>query len=80
LHGGEFESFFTTLIQPPSEDYLNELAFFLCVGEQAPFSSAADVDELSPHDRNFWVKKLSELYKKQSEEMEKAKAKSKGKR
>jgi hypothetical protein len=50
------------------------------VGEQAPFSSAADVDELSPHDRNFWVKKLSELYKKQSEEMEKAKAKSKGKR
>jgi hypothetical protein len=77
LLGGEFENFYITLIQPPNEEYLNELAFFLCTGEQAPFSSAAEVDKLTPSERNFWVTKLSEMYKKQQEEMEKAKSKSK---
>jgi hypothetical protein len=63
---------------PP--DYLEEVAFFLSVGEQAPFSGASEIDELTPKQREFWVKKLSDTYKRQKEEMEKANAKSKGKR
>lgn len=54
------------------EDYLRDIAFFLTVGEQAPFKSAAEVYQLSPRDRNAWVEKLSDLYKKQKEEMDAA--------
>lgn len=61
--GSEFEDY---------EDYLNHIAFYLTTGEQAPFSSVSEVYKLTTRRRNFFVKKLSDLYRKQAEEMEKS--------
>lgn len=61
---GEFEDF---------EDYLNHVAFYLSTGEQAPFKSAVEVYNLTSKQRNFFVRKLSDLYQKQQEEMNKHK-------
>lgn len=66
-----------SLLTPPSEHYLDEVAFFLSVGEQAPFKSPEDIDELSITSRNFWVEKLSEVYQKQQQEMQKSRSKRK---
>jgi hypothetical protein len=51
---------------------LEEIAFFLCSGEQSPFSSRAEVLALDNKTRNLWVKKLSDLYEQQRAAMEKA--------
>jgi hypothetical protein len=59
------------------EKYFNELDFFFRTGEQAPRN---DVFEMTPSSREFWIKKLSEMYKKQKEEMDKSAAKSKSRR
>ena len=55
---------------PPN--YLDDVAFFLCTGEQAPFKSPSEVDDLTPEQRNYWVSKLADSYKKQQEAMERA--------
>ena len=55
------------------EDYLNHIAFYLSVGEQAPFSSVEEVYKLTAKRRNFFVKKLSDLYEQQQEELNKSK-------
>ncbi|MFQ3617434.1 MAG: hypothetical protein SNJ50_12095 [Cyanobacteriota bacterium] len=52
------------------------MAAFLSLGEQAPFKDASRIDELTPRERDFWVKTLSESYQKQREEYEKANRKS----
>jgi hypothetical protein len=58
---------------------LRDEAFFLTVGEQAPFKSVSEVYSLTPKEREAWVKKLSDLYKAQKEEMDKMNRKSKRK-
>lgn len=55
-----------------SEDYLNEIAFFLITGDQAPMSSVGEVYDLSAKSRDFFVRKLSEHYQRQQEEIEAA--------
>jgi len=54
------------------EEYLNDVAFLLCTGEQAPFNSVQEVWQMSPKRRNYFVKKLSEMYERQREEIENA--------
>jgi len=49
------------------------------VGEQAPFKSVTEIYALDPRERNAWVTKLSDLYKKQKEEMEKSNQRAKQK-
>jgi hypothetical protein len=66
--------FYSTLIQPLDPKYYHDAAFFLCTGEQAPFSGFSEVLELEREELLYWVNKLSELYKKQKEEMEKMKS------
>jgi hypothetical protein len=63
------------LIQPLEANYYHDAAFFLCTGEQAPFSGISEVFQLERHELLYWVDRLSELYKKQKEEMEKVKNK-----
>ncbi len=86
LHYGEmYETFYTSLFSPPrsknqvggAEELLNEVSFFLTTGSDAPFSSPTEVLNLTPSSRDFWVRKLSDMYTKQKEEMDKAKSKSK---
>lgn len=80
-----WESFYCSLLSPPRpnskrgsvEKYLNEIDFFFRTGEQAP---KIDVFQISPETREFWLNKLSEMYKKQKEEMDKSAAKSKSKK
>jgi hypothetical protein len=82
LPGKNYESFYCSLLSPPRssnkpgavEEYINEVSFFLMVGEQAPKINAL---ELTPSAMDYWIKKLSDLYKKQEEERKKAEAKSK---
>lgn len=84
LHS-EWEEFYCSLLSPPRpnnkrgsvEEYFNELDFFFRTGEQAP---RIDVFETTPTSREFWVKKLSQMYQKQKEEMDRSAAKSKSKR
>lgn len=59
---------------------LDKITFFLTSGENAPFKSVSDVDELTPRQRKFFVESLSNLYEKQREEMDKAKQKSQSRR
>jgi len=76
--GGNFGSFCLSLLSPrDSQDRLDQVAAFLSLGEQAPFKDASRIDELTPRERDFWVKTLSESYQKQKEEYEKANRKSK---
>jgi hypothetical protein len=85
LPGRNHEEFYCSLLSPPRksrkhgavEEYLNEVAFFLRTGEQAP---KVDPLEMTHSSLNFWVEKLSETYKKQNEEMKKSQAKSKSRR
>lgn len=69
-----------SLLQCPPEAYLDDLVFFLTVGEFAPFSSADEIDELTPKRRDYFIKKLGDLYQKQKEDMEQAKARQKSRR
>lgn len=46
-----------------AEDYMNQVASFLMVGEMAPFKSLSEVRSLTPKSRAYWVEKLSETYK-----------------
>ena len=71
--------FYTNLLRPPPPDYLRELLFFLTFGEQAPCKSIHEARQISVQDRNFWVKKLSESYQRQKDEMDKSNRKSKSK-
>lgn len=61
------------MVLPTSE--LDKISFFLMSGEYAPFKSVSEIDELTPAQRKFFIESLSELYEKQKEEMDKAKAK-----
>ena len=71
--GGSLDNFFLSLLGPrDSQDYLDQIAAFLSLGEQAPFKDASRIDELTPRERDFWVKTLSESYQKQKDEYEKA--------
>jgi hypothetical protein len=58
------------ILQPLPEEYLNEVIFALTVGEQAPFKSAADVDALTRSQRDFFLKKVGEMYQRQKQEMD----------
>lgn len=64
-----------SLLTPIDETQLNELAFFLTVGEQAPFKSVSEINELTLKDLRYWVDKLSGVYQKQREDMEKSRRK-----
>jgi hypothetical protein len=83
LHS-QWEEFYCSLLSPPRpnnkpksvEEYFNELDFFFRTGEQAP---RINVFDITPASREFWMKKLSEMYKKQKEEMDRSAAKSRNK-
>lgn len=71
--GGSFGNFYLSLLSPrDAQEHLDQVAAFLSLGEQAPFKDASRIDELTPRERDFWVKTLSESYQKQREEYEKA--------
>lgn len=75
--GGSLGNFCLSLLSPrDSQEQLDRVAAFLSLGEQAPFKDASRIDELTPRERDFWVKTLSESYQKQREEYEKANRKS----
>lgn len=79
--GGSFGNFCLSLLSPrDSQAYLDQVAAFLSLGEQAPFKDASRIDELTPREKDFWVKTLSDSYQKQREEYEKANRKSKPRR
>jgi hypothetical protein len=75
LLGGILGNFCMSLLTPIDEEQLNELAFFLTVGEQAPFKSASEINELTIKELKYWVDKLSSVYQKQKEDMEKSRRK-----
>jgi hypothetical protein len=52
--------------------YIEDVCFFLCAGEQAPFKSRAEILSLPLKTRDYHVQRLSEMYEKQREEMEKS--------
>jgi hypothetical protein len=84
LYSG-WEKFYCSLLSPPRQNnkrgavelYYNEIDYLLRVGPDAP---RIDVYNITPTSREFWVNKMSEMYKKQKEEMDKSAAKSKSKR
>jgi hypothetical protein len=52
--------------------YREDSVFFLCTGEQAPFSSREEVLRMPVVTRNYYVKKLADTYERQRQEMEKS--------
>jgi len=52
--------------------YREDSIFFLCTGEQAPFSSREEVLRMAVATRNYYVKKLADTYDRQRQEMEKS--------
>lgn len=52
--------------------YREDSIFFLCTGEQAPFSSREEVLRMPVATRNYYVKKLADTYERQRQEMEKS--------
>ncbi|MGB3203699.1 MAG: hypothetical protein WBB28_01785 [Crinalium sp.] len=72
-------SFCCGLLRPPEEKHLYDTLMLLTFGEQAPCKSIAEAKLLPTKERMFWVEKLSEIYKNQKDEMDKANNKSKGK-
>ena len=64
-----------SLIHPIDENQLNDIAFFLTVGEQAPFKSALEINELTVKEIKYWVEKLNGVYQKQRDEIEKSRRK-----
>lgn len=52
--------------------YREDSIFFLCAGEQAPFSSREEVLRMSVATRNYYVKKLADTYERQRKEMERS--------
>lgn len=52
--------------------YREDSIFFLCTGEQAPFSSREEVLRMPVSTRNYYVKKLADTYDRQRQEMEKS--------
>jgi hypothetical protein len=81
-YGRGYEYFYFSLLSAPREseeagstaEYFNKVAKFLTFGEQAPFSSRQEVLMLTPNERNWWVKDISETYERQQKEMEKSQA------
>lgn len=69
--GRIWEPFCLGLCNNADETYIDSIAFYLCAGEFAPFSSVEEVYKLSPSRRAMFVKTLSNLYQKQKEEMSK---------
>lgn len=55
------------LLAPPKgfDEYLREAQFLLCVGENAPFKSPAEVEALPLTELEFWVKKMVDFYEEQ---------------
>lgn len=82
-YGRGYEYFYFSLLSAPREseeagstaEYFNKIAKFLTFGEQAPFSSLQEVLSLTPRDRNWWIKEISETYERQQKEMEKSQSK-----
>jgi hypothetical protein len=64
-----------SLIHPIDENQLNDIAFFLTVGEQAPFKSASEINYLTIKEIRYWVEKLNNVYEKQRAEIEKSRRK-----
>lgn len=52
--------------------YREDSIFFLCTGEQAPFSSREEILRMPVALRNSYVKKLANTYDRQRQEMEKS--------
>jgi len=82
-YGRGYEYFYLSLLSAPREseeagstaEYFNKITKFLTFGEQAPFSSLQEVLALTPRDRNWWVKDISETYERQQKELEKSQSK-----
>jgi hypothetical protein len=51
--------------------YRDDSIFFLCTGEQAPFSSHEEILRMPVATRNYFVRKLADTYERQRQEMEK---------
>jgi hypothetical protein len=67
----DLPEFFIDLLITPTESELLDMAFFLVFGEQAPVKSIAEVDEMPVRHRDEYIRKLSETYQKQQEDMKK---------
>ena len=65
------------MIAPPDEQYLTDAIFFLTFGDQVPFKSAEEVLRLPATLRDALIRKLSDTYRQQKEEFEKAQKKGK---
>lgn len=84
-YGINYEDFYLSLIGAPRQDdspgsttkYLDEVAFALMFGKQAPFSSREDVLNLVPQSRNWWLNKVRTTLEQQADEMKKAQSKAK---
>jgi len=72
-----YEDFYSNLISPPPTSYLQELLVHITFGEQAPCKSISEAKQLPVKERDFWVSRISEIYGKQKEEMDKSSRKSK---
>lgn len=83
-YGRDYEQFYLSLLSAPrshnrpgaTEEYLNRVTYFLSKGEQAPRQNAL---ELSPSSREWWVKTLSDDYKKQEQQLKQQQAQSRAK-
>jgi hypothetical protein len=71
LPAEDVPDFFMDLLITPTESELIDMAFFLVFGEQAPVKSIAEVDEMPVRHRDEYIRKLSETYQKQQDEMKK---------
>ena len=84
-YGRGYEYFYLSLLSAPREseetgstsEYFNKVAKFLTFGEQAPYSSRQEVLKLTPSDRNWWVKEISETYERQQKELDKSQSQAK---
>lgn len=75
-----YEDFYSNLISPPPTSYLQELLVHITFGEQAPCKSISEAKQLPVKERDFWVNRISELYSKQKEEMDKSSRKGKSRK
>lgn len=65
-------NFVLNLLTPPSEEYINKLLFHLTFGEQAPCKSLTEAMNLPIKQRDAFVQMISDAYRKQKEEMDRA--------
>jgi hypothetical protein len=55
--------------------YREDSIAFLCTGQDAPFKSREEILRMPVPVRNYHIRKLSDLYKHQQEEMERIRRK-----